>query len=135
MKKMFVIMNHKLTEEQMKDAEKTLGIQEFLYLPPATQLKIKNIDPEIETIRIIAKEILDWIFYSDNFSANDIVLIQTEYGITSYIANYPGLNTYYCTTKREKNEKKQEDGSVKSEMIFKHFFLASGPNCATKIST
>ncbi len=37
MKKMFLLFSHKLTQTQKDDAIKTLGIDEFVYLPENLQ--------------------------------------------------------------------------------------------------
>jgi len=121
MKKLFLIFSHKLTDEQIYEAENDLGVNNIVCLPENLQKLWSIVSPEGELSLERLKMITDWI--KENADENDLILIQGEYGSTYYFVDFAfniGLTPIYSTSKRVYSEKANGDGSVKREHIFKH---------------
>lgn len=119
--KMYILMNHKLTEEQMEDARKNWGITEFVYLPDNLQALFSSVPPDIDDLRSYAEPLKDFIV--NNVTTNDVVLITGEFGLTYFLVTLCKLYRFKCvyaTTARETIEERQSDGSVVKKSIFKH---------------
>ena len=118
--KMFLLFSHKLTPEQVKDAKENLGVKEFIYLPKDLQKKFSNVPPEIDDIK---KYSLDFIeFLEKNVSNEDYVLIQGDFGVVFWVAEYckeNNLKAVYATTKRVVKEE-VIDGKIVKISEFKH---------------
>jgi nitrogenase molybdenum-iron protein alpha/beta subunit len=123
MSKLFLLFSHYVTTEQFEDARQTLGITDFIRLPENLQERFSNVPADLETINEYLKPILDWIdeHCSDK---NDYILIQGDFGATYFLVDYCKKNNYatpmYATTERKSVEEVQEDGSIKTQRIFKH---------------
>lgn len=120
MNRLFLLFSHKLTEEQVKDAQGKFGIQEFIYLPQNLQYVWSNIPAEANCINDIISPIYD--FFSQNICKDDYVLIQGEFGATYKLVNHIkllGANAIYSTTQRDVVETITPEGIVKNS-IFRH---------------
>jgi len=119
MKRMFLLFSHKLTEEQEKDAKKSFGVDEFIYLPQNLQEIWSNIPPEIEDIKPLLEDIKQ--FLRDNAKTGDIVLIQGDFGAVVEIVEFVRfwLLPVYATTKRVVKEI-EKDGKIVKVSEFKH---------------
>jgi NAD(P)H-flavin reductase len=118
--KIYILLNHVPTEEQIKD----LGQKGFIEIvEPTDQIKKiwANIDPYLnemdrnKLVSVIVDEILE--------KQINAVWIQGENGmifsIVSKLLSY-GIDCYYATSKREVNETKMPDGSIQKTSIFRH---------------
>ena len=120
MKKMFVLLSHELTKDQIESAREELKCREIVYFPERLQEIWKNIPAEQEGYSEIEKF---QQFILKNFSRGDIICIQGEWGYTHNIVNFCkgiGVVPVYAATKRECKEIKREDGSVVKVSRFKH---------------
>ncbi|AFM05729.1 hypothetical protein Fleli_3408 [Bernardetia litoralis DSM 6794] len=123
MPKLFLLFSHYVTEEQFEDAKKTLNITEFISLPKDLQQIFSNVPADLEAIDDYLQPILDWI---DEHCKNqeNYILIQGDFGATYFLVDYCKKNNYttpmYATTERKSVEEVQEDGSIKTQRIFKH---------------
>ena len=119
MKRMFLLFSHKLTEEQEKDAKKSFGVDEFIYLPQNLQEIWSNIPPEIEDIKPLLEDIKQ--FLRDNAKTGDIVLIQGDFGAVVEIVEFVRfwLLPVYATTKRVVKEI-EKNGKIVKVSEFKH---------------
>ncbi|MEG6565726.1 CRISPR-associated protein Csx20 [Thermoanaerobacterium saccharolyticum] len=121
MRKMFLVFSHQLTKEQMEDAYRTFGVDEFSYLPGDLKKAWASIPPEAESVRFCADEIAEWI--KQNSSQGDYVLVQGDFGATVLIVDFcfeNGLIPVYSTTARDTDEETLDDGTVKVQRTFKH---------------
>jgi len=119
--KLFLLFSHKLTDEQIDEAEDKLDVSEIKYLPENLQKLWSMVSPEGELSLERLRKITDWIV--KNSEKNDFILIQGEYGSTFYIVDFcfnTGLIPIYSTSERVYSEKTNGDGSIKREHIFKH---------------
>jgi len=115
MKKILILMNHKLTDEQEKEL-KDQGY-EIHYLPRKLQEKFSNVDPS--NVVCAAKEIADYVLNNDF----DAVVLQGHNVLCAYLwylLMKNNVRILYAHSKREVQEIPQEDGSVKKVSIFKH---------------
>jgi len=123
MPKLFLLFSHYITEEQFQDAKKTLNITDFVSLPKDLQQRFSNVPADLETIDEYLKPILDWIDEQCT-DYNDYILVQGDFGATYFLVDYCKNMNYatpiYATTERKSIEEVQEDGSIKTQRIFKH---------------
>ena len=122
MKRMFLLFSHKLTDEQIEDAKKSFGVDEFVYLPEDLQKIWSNIPPEIEDIKPLLEPIKD--FLRNNAKKGDFVLIQGDFGAVVEMVEFVRfwLISVYATTKRVSKEIKKDGKIVKvSEFVHVRF--------------
>mgnify|MGYP000576647311 CR=1 FL=1 len=86
MKKMFLLFSHKLTQTQKDDAIKTLGIDEFVYLPENLQILFSNIPSDLNNLDEYLLPIKD--FLKENSRFGDVVLIQGDFGAVYHMVNF-----------------------------------------------
>lgn len=121
MKKMILLFSHRLTDEQISDAEKMHGIANFLYLPEDLQKIWSGVDPVGELPVDRLDLVIDWI--KAEAEPGDYVLIQGDFGSVFYLVEYclsTRLIPLYSTTKRESIEVAEEGGVVKKTLSFRH---------------
>ena len=119
MKKMGLIFNHTLTEDQLKDLLENNFTP--VYMPEELKNIFKSINPEFafEEVKKQVKPIIDWIKESDL----DAILLQGEF--TAFIILYKefekDLDIYVATTKRVVEEVKDRvKRIIKKVAVFKH---------------
>ena len=118
--KMFLLFSHKLTSEQIKDAKKNLGVEDFIYLPDELQIKFSNIPPEIDDIKEYANIFIN--FLKENASKKDYVLIQGDFGVVFWVVEFckeNNIKAVYATTKRVVKEQ-NINGKVVKISEFRH---------------
>jgi hypothetical protein len=120
MKRLFLLFSHKLTEQQVADAKKSLGVEEFVYLPTEIQKLWSSIPPSLDELNAYLTPIVEYI---DSYAkTEDIFLVQGDFGacfdIVSYL-NERGFDAYYATTSRKTVEKLVE-GKVVKTSVFEH---------------
>ncbi|MEW5822120.1 MAG: CRISPR-associated protein Csx20 [Cyanobacteriota bacterium] len=121
MPKLFLIFSHKLTEQQVKDAEEALGITEFVYLPDHLQVQWSNINPYGDLPEELFDTLKQWLI--ENAASGDYTLIQGDFGATYIAVNMAfdlGLIPVYATTERISKEIANQNGEIERKQIFKH---------------
>jgi hypothetical protein len=121
--KMILLFSHKITKEQVEDAKKSLGVDEFVKLDDKTLSLWSNIPTDIQDISKHLKPIKDFILR--HASNGDYILIQGDFGAVVkmiYFARAKGLIPVYSTTKREVKEEFDGD-KVKKVSLFKHILF------------
>ncbi len=117
---MHLIFSHNLTDEQKADAIKTLGTEEFIYLPNELQQKWSNVPPDLERLNDFLSPIITYL--KTNVRPNDYVLVQGDFGATYITVNFVKqlqATPIYATTKRQVIEVIEQDKIIKKS-IFKH---------------
>ena len=117
MKKMFVLINHNLTQEQKDQAIKSFDID---YIINITDNTWSNINPADENILYALNTYKKELMLEAK--AGDILLVQGDFGATYNMINFAknmGLNVVYATTKRIVSEY-IENGKVVTKREFKH---------------
>lgn len=120
MKKAGIILSHTLTEEQTDYLKKVMGASEIAYFPNELKSKWQNIPPELDNLDEYLQIFFDWI--NKSFVKGDILVVQGDYGATYKLVNFAksnGIIAVYATTKREALERKNEDGTITLERVFK----------------
>ena len=120
-KKLILLFSHKLTKSQINDAEKSLGITEFVDMPDHLQQQWSNVPPELENISTFITDIRLWLM--DVVDDNDYILIQGDFGATYFFVNWAYKNKIipiYSTTKRIHEEELLSDGSIEIKKTFTH---------------
>jgi len=123
MKKMFLLFSHTLTNEQIEDAKKSLGVGEFVSLSDDLQKLWSNIPPDITDLDSYLKPIKNWL--QNRVSKEDYVLIQGDFGATCKMVAFVKeieAKAVYATTKRDVQEKKV-DGKIIKTSVFKHIIF------------
>ena len=116
MKKLLIISNHKLTNEQITDAHKSLNVDKIEYLPEKLKDKWGNINPEFsdDEVYLHIEPILHFIH--KNVNIDDYVLVQGE-----FTASFSVVDTIFklgaipivATTERVVKEVTQGDKVIK----------------------
>ncbi|MBZ4663987.1 MAG: hypothetical protein JG776_1702 [Caloramator sp.] len=119
--KLILLFSHKLTDEQIREAEDELKVEEFIYLPQELQYIWSNIPPEGELPIYIIDKFKRFII--DNAKQGDYILIQGDFGATNHMVQWAkekGFVPIYATSKREYKSITNEDGSITNVHIFRH---------------
>ncbi len=118
---LFLLFNHTLTEVQRTDALNSLRIREFIEPPEQIQQLWSDIPAEIGSINELLIPVREWL--GNMASADDYVLIQGDFGACCQMADYArrlGLLPIYSTTRREAQEERLGDGSIRLVHRFRH---------------
>lgn len=119
--KVFVIMAHPLTSEQIKELQTLYQPEEIIPLPEDLKTLWMNIPPHGPWNEEWIEGILTWL--KSLMKPGDIVIVQGEYGATHFLVNWLkqyGISSYYATTERQVIETQLEDGSIEVRRIFRH---------------
>ncbi len=121
MKNLFLLFNHRLTDEQRAAAKKKLGVYRIIS-PPAflTQLWAQ-IPPDMVSLKDYLQPFREWL--QENSQADDYLLIQGDFGAVFLMVEFAaanGLRPVYSTTLRESVEQHLADGTVRLEHKFRH---------------
>ena len=114
--KALVILNHQLTEEQVKEL-KEKGYQEIVYLPDELKKEFAGLTPE--SILPTLREIHNFILRENP----DAIIIQGHNTIVAYlwyICSTRGIKVLYAYSKRIVEEQKKDDGTVEKKVVFRH---------------
>jgi uncharacterized protein MJ1673 len=117
MKKMFVLINHNLTQEQKSQALKVFGVEDIINIADDTW---SNISPSDENILYVLNRYKKELMLEAE--AGDILLVQGDFGATYNMINFAkniGIKTIYATTKRIVQEL-IIDGKLVTRREFKH---------------
>lgn len=117
MKKMFVLINHNLTQEQKSQALKVFGVEDIINIADDTW---SNISPSDENILYVLNTYKKELMLEAE--AGDILLVQGDFGATYNMINFAkniGIKTIYATTKRVVQEL-IIDGKLVTRREFKH---------------
>lgn len=120
MKKLIAIMSHEMTENQMKDANKTLGVADIIECDKEVKEIWGNINPKLGLDLSKLDLVINYI--ERNADNGDYILVQGEFGATFYIVDYcfkSGFIPVYATSVRRVIEEKDGD-SILTKRIFKH---------------
>ncbi len=120
-KRMFALFNHQPTDLQRNDAHRSLGVAEFVCLPPELQALWRQVPANLEAIDGYLAPIKDWLAAEGR--AKDFVLIQGDFGATWIMVNHAfklGLVPVYSTTERQAEETIAADGTVQLVHTFRH---------------
>jgi len=118
MKKMILLFSHKLSETQILEAKKSLGVDSFIYLPTHLQNIWSNISPIAPSIITLIDPIKKFIV--ENSSQGDIILIQGDFGVSYNLVNFALKNRYipvYATTQRLVTQY-EKDGQIIKKSTF-----------------
>ena len=117
MKKMFVLINHDLTQEQKSQALKVFGVENIVNIADDAWSSINPSDENIlGALSVYKKELML------EAEAGDILLVQGDFGATYNMINFAkniGIKTIYATTKRIVQEL-AIDGKLVTRREFKH---------------
>lgn len=123
MKKCFIIINHKPTEEQLDELRVYHGVTEFCYPDAGSQWKWANISPDDDLGGVIfsIQNLRHWI--RDNSNPGDYIWVQGEPTAQTWLVHeaitYWKLVPIFATTRRESVEKVVDGKTVKTN-VFKH---------------
>jgi len=97
-RKFFILMSHKMTESQKRDAISSFGVTQFIEVPNRWW---GQIPPNADSIVSYIEDILN--FLEKRSEKGDIILVQGDFGATFYIACWAkkhDLLPVYATTER-----------------------------------
>ena len=118
-KKVLLLFSHELTENQKKELEEEFGVKKIEKLSAKLQNMWSNVsinEGYEENLKIIKK------YISDNFSEEDIMVIQGNWGYTYNLVKWSIENNFipvYSYTERNVEEIREGE-DVKKISYFKH---------------
>lgn len=116
-KKLILLFSHKLTPQQLKDAEEKLNCKEIIYLNEKLSKLWQNILPETD-IQVFKD------FLMENGKAGDYVLIQGEWGTVYNMVNFAKeknmIPIYSSTARKVVEEKSSSENQVIKTSVFEH---------------
>ncbi|GAB4187719.1 MAG: CRISPR-associated protein Csx20 [Calditrichia bacterium] len=121
MRKMFVLLNHTLTEKQIREARDVWKVDSIVETPEQIRTFWSQIDAQMEFNKESMAIVLNWL--EENSGENDLVLIQGDFGAVFYLVDYcfhRKLVPVYATTRRTSREEMQPDGTVRKFSLFDH---------------
>ena len=119
MRKLYLIFNHKLTDEQWEDAKNTYGIEEVVPLPKMLREIWSHVPADISAL---SEYLSLFKAYISQMTEEDHVLVQGDFGATYIMVNWirkQGAKAIYATTIRDVIEKVEEGKNIKIS-VFKH---------------
>jgi hypothetical protein len=116
-------MNSRLNDEQVSDAERTLDVNEIVYVPQELLNIWGDIPPELSSYELMQyiKPIKNWLL--ENVKNHDALLIQGEPISVYYIVYWMAqkdIKSYVATTRRVVVEEQLPDGSIVKKSTFRH---------------
>ena len=117
----FLLFSHTLTEEQAADARQSLGVTDFIALPPELQAIWSDVPPDAERIAEHLRPIFAWL--ERQAHSGDVALIQGDFGAAYLAVDFAlrrGLRPVYATTRREAVEIRLPDGGIQKQSRFRH---------------
>jgi hypothetical protein len=124
---MFVLMNHRLSEDQITDARESLGVNNIVYAPDDVLKIWGGVPPEMNLweLKSFLRPVFDWL--KTSLVPDCLVLVMGESVCTYLVVDAIHMGFYLdnircvsTTTTREVTEQTQEDGSVKKISTFRH---------------
>ena len=119
MSKAFCLLNHELTQNQIKELKEEFSVLEIVY-PPEEISKLWSQIPAIKNVdKSIINKITNWLLPAEN---QDVLIVQGDFALTFIIVDFAlkkVLVPICATTKRVAKESRQGE-TVKREYIFEH---------------
>ena len=118
---LFILFNHTLTPAQEADARQSLGAADIVEPPADIRRLWAGVPPEEDGLDEYLAPVRAWL--DSVAAAGDFVLVQGEFGATFLMVNHCRANGYvpvYSTTRREAEEERLPDGSVRVRHVFSH---------------
>lgn len=118
--RLYLFFSHRLTPEQEEDARKSLGVTEFVYLPPHLQELFSNVPADLEDLGGYVRPFVDYLL--GHSRSGEYILLQGEFGLVYRLIETSraiGLVPVYATTKRTVVEE-IKDGQVVKVSRFEH---------------
>ena len=119
MSKAFCLLNHVLTQNQIKELKEEFSVLEIVY--PTEE--ISNLWSQIPATKSVDKSIINkitnWLLPAEN---QDVLIVQGDFALTFIIVDFAlkkVLVPICATTKRVAKESRQGE-TVKREYIFEH---------------
>ena len=119
MPKAFCLLNHQLTQNQIKELKEKFSVLEIVY-PPEENSKLWFQIPATKTIdRTIIKKITDWLSSAE---AKDVLIVKGDFASTFIIVDFALKNGLIpvCTTTKHVAKESRQGKTVKQEYIFEH---------------
>lgn len=119
--KMFVLLNHSLTQLQCTQIHHELHVDQIVSTPEPLRRIWSGIKPEGNLNTESFQAVIDWL--QKETATGDYLLVQGEAGATFYMVDFAfktGLQPIYATTSRQVSEQVVENETVTKTAFFKH---------------
>ena len=121
-KKVFVLLNHELSELQLKELRQQLQIKSVVCADDDVIALWKQVPSNGELpLDTLKSKVIGW--FEQRAEEGDYVLVQGEFGASFYIVDYcfqKGLVPIYGTSRREYTERKNNNGGVVRQHVYRH---------------
>lgn len=121
MPKAFCLLNHNLTENQVRELKEVFGVEEVEYPPEAVQKAWSGVPLENRVLKEFLEPIRDWL-NGRGAEAGDCIIIQGEFGYTFALVDYclqRGMIPLHAVTRRVAQESREGE-TVRRSYIFEH---------------
>lgn len=118
---LYLLFSHYLTEEQEKEAEEALGINEIYYLPDNLQVLWSQIPPELPIVGDYIQPIKEWL--KCRVQKGDYLLVQGDFGATYLLVKWAfsvDCIPIYATTQRKVRTETHESKEIIINRTFAH---------------
>lgn len=118
---MYLLFNHTISPEQEREARQVLGIH-AIHEPPANIRALwAGIPPGPDSLRPVLAPVFSWI--ESTIQPGDFLLVQGEFGATCLVVRHArqlGIIPIYATTRRQAEEQRLADGSIRLVHTVRH---------------
>ncbi len=119
--KLFILLSHRINDEQLLLLIRMYGAIELIYLPENLQTTFSNVDPNLQSLKNISVEIISWL-KTYPISLSDKVVLQGESGLCFILLQWlfkQNIEVIYSTTLRHCKEIKLANGSIELRHFIK----------------
>ena len=121
---LYLLFNHELTQRQERDAERTLGADRIIDLPPDLKEKWRQVPPALPRIKDYLRPVMEWL--GARAEKGDYVLIQGDFGACFIMVNF-ALEILSETKGQDETAKAIHDIGRHLEVFSKALATCRGP--------
>lgn len=117
---LYLLVSHKLTDQQKREAYEGLGVKEIHYLPDDLKILWSQIPPDIPSITGYIESVKEWL--AGRVKEGDYIIIQGDFGATYQMVSWAfskGLIPIYATTERKVGESRDGE-KISTKRVFEH---------------
>ncbi|WP_457573892.1 CRISPR-associated protein Csx20 [Desulfolithobacter sp.] len=118
---LYLLFNHAMTPEQEREAREVLEVDSIHEPPPDIRFLWQAIPSDAATLEEVLSPVFAWL--ENTLHPGDYLLVQGEHGATCLVVHHAhekGIIPIYATTRRQAEEQRLDDGSVRLVHTVRH---------------